>query len=135
MISVCVRVYSHAVTKQRDSSKAGLTKLLLASVRLSKVSPLVRCLWLRPADLQRCVFYEVPSEGTNESWRANVSVFSQAPYSDAWQIYPASRDPFLFLHFTICAFILSLLLLKSTASSYRADLRGEITLNDCESLF
>lgn len=48
---------------------------------------------------------------------------------------PTSRDPFLFLHFTICAFILSLLLLESTASSYRADLRGEITLNDCESLF
>lgn len=81
------------------------------------------------------MFYEVPSEAANESVGADVSIFSWASYRDAWQNSPASRDPFVFLNFTIRAFILSVLLPESTASSYRGNLRGEITLNDRESLF
>lgn len=104
---MCASVYSHAVTKQKDSSKAGLTKLLLANVGLSKLFPLGRCLWLRPTDLQRCVFYEVPSEGTNESARADVSAFSQAPYHDAWRIYlrPGTRFCFCTLLYVLLFYL------------------------------
>lgn len=94
------------MTKQRDSSKAFLTKLLLANVGLSKHSPLGRCLWLRPTDLQRCVFYEVSSEGTNESARADVSAFSQAPYRDAWRTH-VQGPVFVFALYYMCFYFIS----------------------------
>lgn len=105
MISVCTSEYSHAVTKQRNSSTTGLTKLLLASVGLFPTWPLFMATSCRFTTL--CVLwstirgYEWVGEGQRQRFQPGTISWCMADL-------PGVRGPvFVFALYYMCFYFIS----------------------------